>query len=74
MHFDLDFRAADIYPEAGAVDQCVLLINHDGDYVVGTPFFSEDMKFICVMSSIGPIHPNDYCMWALLPTPEVRID
>lgn len=74
MHFDLNFKAADIYPEAGAGDQCVLLINHDGDYVIGTPFFDEDMQFICVMSSMGPIHPNEYSAWALLPTPEIRID
>jgi hypothetical protein len=69
MSMILDFECAEVLPEVICEERSFLVVNQDLDYVVGTPLFDVDRRFLCFMTSAGPVHQSEYVAWALLPTP-----
>lgn len=67
MRISLEFNHSETLPETLPENSSYLLVNFDGDYVVGTAYFDVDNKFACFITHAGPIYPHEYQMWALLP-------
>ncbi|CAH3818786.1 hypothetical protein AYO07_19315 [Escherichia coli] len=70
MSVIVKFNSAEVHPEEVYEERSFLIVNQDRDYLVGMPLFDTDKRFLCFMTSAGPVHQSEYVSWALLPTPK----
>ncbi|EAN1667264.1 hypothetical protein DSF51_20275 [Salmonella enterica subsp. enterica serovar Sarajane] len=68
MSVIVKFNSTEVHPEEAFEERSFLIVNQDRDYLVGKPLFDADRRFLCFMTSAGPVHQSEYVTWALLPT------